>query len=157
MQLPRQFRKHSPSKQQPLRGEIFKEGRSGGYFWEGGRILHGGTWHFMDLKTLRNHERSTAKNRSGATPAAALIYPRLSTDFYRFLVFFTNLSRIEFQVRYLALFLLFPLISNFRWFWMGNLHKNIQSILEFPKGPFLVLQFSYYTLLTFLIMLPLPS
>ena len=129
----------------------------GDIFGKGGEFYMGGLGILWTWEILRNHERSTAKNRSGATPAAALIYRRLSTDFYRFLVFFTNLSRIEFQVRYLALFLLFPLISNFRWFWMENLHKNIQSILEFPKGPFLVLQFSYYTLLTFLMMLPLPS
>ena len=36
---------------------------------------------------------------------------------------------------------------------MGSLHKNIQLMLEFLKGPFLVLHFSYYTLMTFLMML----
>ena len=36
---------------------------------------------------------------------------------------------------------------------MGNLHKNIQLMQEFLKGPFLVLHFSYYTLMTFLMML----
>ena len=36
---------------------------------------------------------------------------------------------------------------------MGNLHKNIQLILEFFKALFLVLNFSYYTLIKFLIML----
>ena len=36
---------------------------------------------------------------------------------------------------------------------MGNLHKNIQLKLEFLKGPFLVLHFSYYMLMTFLIIL----
>ena len=69
------------------------------------------------------------------------------------LVFFTNLSLMEFQVRYLALFLLFPVIGGFGWFWMGSLHKNIQLMLEFLKGPFLVLHFSYYALMTFLMML----
>ena len=29
--------------------------------------------------------------------------------------------------------------------WMASLHKNIQLMLEFLKGPFLVLHFSYYT------------
>ena len=38
-------------------------------------------------------------------------------------------------------------------FWIGSLHKNIQLMLEFLKGPFLVLRFSYYTLMTFLMML----
>ena len=35
---------------------------------------------------------------------------------------------------------------------MGSLHKNIQLMLEFLKGPFLVLNFSYYTLMTFLML-----
>ena len=53
--------------------------------------------------------------------------------------FFTNLGVLEFPVRYLALFLLFSVIGGFGWFWMGNLHKNIQLMLEFLKGPFFVL------------------
>ena len=36
---------------------------------------------------------------------------------------------------------------------MESLHKNIQLKLEFLKAPFLVLHFSYYTLVTFLMML----
>ena len=40
-----------------------------------------------------------------------LIYPRLLTGF-GMLVFFTNLSLMEFQVRYLALFLLFSVIED---------------------------------------------
>ena len=36
---------------------------------------------------------------------------------------------------------------------MGSLPKNTQLMLEFLKAPFLVLHFSYYTLMTFLIML----
>ena len=69
------------------------------------------------------------------------------------LVFFTNLSIIEFQVRYLALFLLSSALDNFEWFSMASLDKNIQLILEFLKAPFLVLQFSYYRLTNFLMML----
>ena len=69
------------------------------------------------------------------------------------LLFFTNLSLMEFQVRYLALFLLFLVIDSFEWFWMGSLHKNIKLMLEFLKAPFLVLHFSYYTLMTFLMIL----
>ena len=80
------------------------------------------------------------------------IYPRLLTGF-GMLVFLTNLSLIEFQVRYLTLFLLFSVIDSFKWFWMESLHKNIQLMLEFLKAPFLVLHFSYYTLMTFLMML----
>ena len=68
------------------------------------------------------------------------------------LVFFTNLSLVEFQVGYFALILLFSEIGSFEWFWIGNLHKNIQLMLKFLKGPFLVLQFSCCILMTFLMM-----
>ena len=81
-----------------------------------------------------------------------LIYSWLLTGF-GMLVFFTNLCLMEFQVRYLVLFLLFSVIDDFEWFWMESLHKNIQLMLEFLKAPFLVLHFSYYTLMTFLMML----
>ena len=80
-----------------------------------------------------------------------LIYPRLLTGF-GMLVFFTNLSFMEFQVRYLALFLLFSVIDGFKWLWMENLHKNIQLMLEFLKTSFLIHHFSYYTLMTFVMM-----
>ena len=76
---------------------------------------------------------------SGATQAVAL-------DISKAFKFFTSLSLMEFQVSYLALFLFYSVIGIFRWFWMGSLHKNIQLMLEFLKGPFLVLHFSYYTL-----------
>ena len=81
-----------------------------------------------------------------------LIYPRLLTGF-GMLVFFTNLSLMEFQVRYSALFLLFSVIDDFEWFWMESLHLNIQLMRAFLKAPFLVIHFSYYTLVTFLMML----
>ena len=81
-----------------------------------------------------------------------LIYPRLLTDF-GMLVFFTNLSLLEFQVRYFALFLLFSVIDVFDWFWIEGLQKNIQLMREFIKAPFLVLHFSYYRLMIFLTML----
>ena len=57
------------------------------------------------------------------------------------------------QVRYLALFLLCSVIVGFEWFWIESLHKNIKLMLEFVKAPFLVLHFSCYTLMTFLMML----
>ena len=60
---------------------------------------------------------------------------------------------MEFQVRYLALFLLFSVIDSCWQFWMGSLHKNIQLMLDFLKVPFLALHFSYDTLMTFLVML----
>ena len=66
-----------------------------------------------------------------------LICPRLLTGF-GMLVFFTMVNVIEFQGRYLALFLLFSLIVRFQLFWMGSLDKNIQSMWGFLKAPFLV-------------------
>ena len=69
------------------------------------------------------------------------------------LVFFTNLSLMEFEIRYLVLFLLLSVIDDFEWFWMESLHKNIQLMLELLKVQFLVLHFSYCTLMTFLKML----
>ena len=53
-----------------------------------------------------------------------LIYPRLLTGF-GMLVSLTKLNLMEFQVSYFALFLLFSVIDNFKWFWMESLHKNI--------------------------------
>ena len=79
-------------------------------------------------------------------------YSMLSTEF-GMVVFFINWSLMEFQVRSLALFILFSVIDGFRWFWMGSLHKNTQLMLEFFKGLFLVLHFSFYILMAFLMML----
>ena len=67
--------------------------------------------------------------------------------------FFTNLSLTDFWVRYLLLLLLFLVTDSFEWFYMGSLHKNIQLMLDFLRGLSLVLHFSYYTLMTFLMML----
>ena len=41
----------------------------------------------------------------------------------------------------------------FGWFWRGSFQKSIQLMLEFLMAPFLVLHFSYHTLMTFLMML----
>ena len=91
---------------------------------------------------------------SGATRAVALddLNQRLLRGF-GMLVFFTNISLMECQVRYLVLFLLGLVIDGFEWFWMGSLCKNIQLMLLFLKAPYLVIHFSYYTLMIFLIML----
>ena len=51
-------------------------------------------------------------------------------------VFFTNFSLMEFQVKYLALLCLFSVTDGFQWLWMGSLHKNIQLMLEFIKALF---------------------
>ena len=72
------------------------------------------------------------------------------------LVFFTTLIKSHgisgqiIQVTYISSFL-----SN-RQFWVVqflSVPKNIQLMLDFLKAPFLVLHFSYYTLMTFLMML----
>ena len=85
-----------------------------------------------------------------------LIYPRLLSGF-GMPFSFANLSLMEFQFRYLALFLLFSLIDSFEWFWMEGLCKKIQLMLEYLKASFLVLNFSYYTLINFLTMVPVIS
>ena len=46
-----------------------------------------------------------------------LIYQRILKGF-RMSAFFTNLSLMEFEVRFLVLFLLFLVIDGFEWFWM---------------------------------------
>ena len=70
------------------------------------------------------------------------------------LVFFTNVSLMEFQLRYFALFLLFSVIDGFELFWIAGLHKDIQLMLQFLKALSMVLQFSYYiyTLMIFLML-----
>ena len=49
-------------------------------------------------------------------------------------VYFTNVGLGEFQVRYLALFLLFSVVDGFEWFWMESLHRSIQLVLGVPQG-----------------------
>ena len=39
------------------------------------------------------------------------------------LVFFINLSLMEFHVRYFDLFLHFSVMDGFEWFWMGSLQE----------------------------------
>ena len=45
------------------------------------------------------------------------------------LFFFTNVSLMEFQVKYLSLILIFQVRGSFEWFWMGN-PVNV----EVPQG-----------------------
>ena len=104
-----------------------------------------------DLLTVASQRTGRVFNRYVATGTVALIYPRIWTGF-GMLVLFKNLSFMGFQVRCLALFLLFSVIDGFRLFWMGSLHKNIQLMQESLKGSFLILHFSYSTLLTFLML-----
>ena len=109
------------------------------YFQYGFRLSRPTT----DLLTVVSDRIARVFNRSAATPFEG----------FGMLVFFTNVNFMEFQVRCLALFCLFSVIDSFKWFWMGRFHKNIQLMLPFLKALFLVLHFSYYTLMTILIML----
>ena len=69
------------------------------------------------------------------------------------MLIYTNLSLVEFLVRYLDFLCLFSVIDGFEWFFMGSLHKNIQLMQDCLKAPFLVLHFFNYASMTFLIML----
>ena len=69
-------------------------------------------------------------------------------------VFFTNVGFVAFLVKYLALFGVLSVIESFKWFWMRSLCKNIQLLRVLLKASFLLLHFSYYTSMTFLMMLP---
>ena len=109
----------------------------------------GSSQSMAHLLTVGSDRIARAFNRSGATQAVAIDISKA----FGMLVFFTNLSLMEFQVRYLTLLPLFSVIDNFKWFWMKSLHKNIQLMLEFLKALFLVLHFSCYILETFLMII----
>ena len=111
-------------------------------------------WLFSDFQYGLRSSRSTADLLTVVYDRIARAFNRSAQGFrqltgFSMLVFFTNVSLKKFQVRYLALYLLFSLSK----FWTGRLYKNIQLMLEFLKVRFLVLHFSYYTLMTFLMML----
>ena len=98
--------------------------------------------NLLTVLTVVSDRVVRAFNSSETAPAVVL---DISKAFYRFgmLVFFSNLGFVEFRVRYLILFHLFSVTVGFEWFWMGNLPKNIQLMLEFFKAPLLVLHFFY--------------
>ena len=60
--------------------------------------------------TVVSDRIARAFDRSGATQAVALDISK-AFDGFGMLIFFTNLSLTKFQVRYLALFLLFSIFS----------------------------------------------
>ena len=86
-----------------------------------------------DLVTVVSDRIARSLNRSGATRAVALD----TSKAFDMQVVLTNLSLMEFQVRYLTLFLLFSVIDGCTWFWMGSLYKGILLILDFLQAPFL--------------------
>ena len=105
-----------------------------------------------DLLTVVSDRIARAYNRSGATRAVAL---DISTAFDRVwhAGLLHKLRSYGISGQIFGFISSFLSIESFGWFWMGSLHKNIQLMLEFLKAPFLVLHFSSYTLMTFLMML----
>ena len=105
-----------------------------------------------DLLTVVSDRIARAFKRSGATRAVAL-------DIYKAFVRVWHAGLLHKLKSYGISGQIFGLISSFlsnRQLCVvldGNLHKDIQLMLEFLKGLFLVLHFSYYTLMTFLMML----
>ena len=78
-----------------------------------------------DLLTVVSDRIDRAFNRSGATRAMALDISKVFAGF-GMVFYFTNLGLGKFQVRYLALFLLFSVMDGCEWFWMESLHRSIQ-------------------------------
>ena len=105
-----------------------------------------------DLLTVVSDRIARVLNKSGTTRAVSL---DISEAFYRVwhAGLLHKLTSYGISGQIFGFFLLFSVIDGLEWFWMGSLHKNIQLMLEFLKAPFLVLHFSYYTLMTFLTML----
>ena len=111
------------------------------------------SWSTANLRTVVSDVIARAFNRSGATWAVALDISKTFDRVWHAGVLQKRKSFMEFQVRYLAFFLLFSVIDGFEWFRITSFHKNIQLMLEFLKAPFLGLLFSYSPLMTFMIML----
>ena len=103
-----------------------------------------------DLLTVVSDRTARAFNRLGATRAVALdISKAFDKVWHAGLLHKLKSYGISGQIFSL---LLFSVIDNFKWFWIESLLKNIQFMLESLKAPFLVLHFSYYALMTFLMM-----
>lgn len=65
-------------------------------------------------------------------------------------------SQLFFSCNFTLLACAFSLSTSFlvlNWLWMGSLHENILLMLVFLKALFSVLLFSYYSLMTFLMIL----
>ena len=105
-----------------------------------------------DLLTVLSDRVSRAFNKSGAARAVAFdISKAFNRVYYAGLLHKLKSYGISGQI--FCLISYFSVIGDFGWFWMRNLDKNIQLMLEFLNGAFLVLYVSYYTLMTFLMML----
>ena len=105
-----------------------------------------------DLLTVVSDRIARAFNRSGVTRAVALdISKAFDRVWHAGLLHKLKSYGISGQI--FGLISSFLRIGDFKWFWMERLHKNIQLMRGFLKAPFVVLHFSYYTLMTFLMML----
>ena len=105
-----------------------------------------------DLLTVVSDRIARAFNRPGATRAVTL---DISNAFDRVwhVGLLHKLKSYGISGQIFGLISSLSVIDVFEWFWMESLHKNIQLMLECFKVPFLVLQFSCYRLMTFLMML----
>ena len=110
------------------------------------------SWSTGNLLTVVSDRIARVFNRSGATWAVALdISKAFDRGWHYGLLHKFRSYGTSGQIFHLISS--FLKIGSFKWFWMESLHKNIQLMLKFLKAPFLVLHFSYYTLMTFLTML----
>ena len=102
-----------------------------------------------DLLIVVSGRIAWAYNRSGPTRAVSL---NISKAFDR--IWHAGLFHKLWNFRSDILLFLLLFLSNRRlgWFWMESLHMNIQLMLELLKASFLVLHFSYYALMTFLML-----
>ena len=102
-----------------------------------------------DLLTVVSDRIARAFNRSGATRAVALdISKAFDRVWHAGLLHKLKSYGISGQI--CGLISSFLSNGRLRMVLDESLHKNIQLMLEFLKGPFLVLHFSYYALMTFL-------
>ena len=106
-----------------------------------------------DLLTVISGRITRSFNKSEATRVKALdIFNAFDRVWHAGLLHKHNSYGISGEI--LALFLLFSVIDGLELFWMESLHKNIQLMLGFLKGPFFFLHFYCCILMTFLMILP---
>ena len=105
-----------------------------------------------DLLTVLSDRVSRAFNKSGAARAVVLDISKAFDRVY-YSGLFHKLKSCGISGQIFCLISYFSVTGDFGWFWMRNLDKNIQLMLEFLNSAFLVLYVSYYTLMTFLMML----
>ena len=80
-------------------------------------MVFGSSRSTADLLTVVSDRIVRAFNKSGATRAVALDIPKaFDMVWHAGLLHKLITSLMEFQVRYLALFLLFSVIDDFKWF-----------------------------------------